>query len=223
MVAQAEQAYLKESNAWEADVYQRALSRSKVWGVVAAVAIAFASLCLLAVMMLLPLKTVEPFVIEVDKASGLVDVVQPLREGGISQNEAVIKYFINTYITARESYLFDRYKQDYTVVQKMSNNKVASEYHDWFHPSNKESPLELYKEKGRVDVKIRNLSFIDENTVTVPISRTIKNSTQTIVSYDVITLSFQFLQTPQSESDRLINPLGFQVTAYRVDEQMVQE
>jgi type IV secretion system protein VirB8 len=91
MVAQAEQAYLNESNAWEADVYQRALSRSKIWGVVAAVAITFAGLCVLAVMLLIPLKTVEPFVFVVDKASGLVDVVQPLNEGGISQNEAVIK------------------------------------------------------------------------------------------------------------------------------------
>lgn len=223
MVAQAEQAYLQEANAWEADVYQRALSRSKVWGVIAAIAVAFASLCLLAVMMLLPLKSVEPFVIEVDKASGLVSVVKPLSDGGVSQNEAIIKYFIKTYITARESYLFDRYKQDYTVVQKMSNNKVAGEYHDWFHPSNDNSPLELYKAKGRVDVKIRNLSFIDEDTVTVPISRKVKVGTSTTESYDVITLSFQFMQTPQSESDRLINPLGFQVTAYRVDEQMMRE
>lgn len=223
MVVQAEQAYLKESNAWETEVYQRAQARSKVWGVVASIAIIFACLCLGAVMLMLPLKTVEPFVIEVDKISGLVEVVQPLNEGGVSQNEAVIKYFINTYITAREGYLFDRYKKDYLVVQKMSSSSVADQYHEWFHPSNDLSPLNMYNRKGSVDIQLRNVSFIDDDTVNVPVVRVIKNGATKINLYDVITLSFQFLKTPQSEADRLINPLGFQVTAYRVDEQMVEE
>mgnify|MGYP001109648968 CR=1 FL=1 len=222
MMDKAMQAYIDESNAWEVEVYQRAQARAKLWGVVAIVAIVFAGLCLCAVMMLIPLKTVEPYVIRVDKASGLVDVVQPLSEGSISENEAMVKYFVKMYITAREGYLYDRYKADYEIVQKMSTNTVATDYHSWFHPSNEHSPLNTLARKGSVNITVRNLSFLDDDTVSVPILRETKNGSQSADTYDVITLSFQFTQTPQSERDRLINPLGFQVTAYRVDEQMIQ-
>lgn len=216
------QAYIDESNAWDIDVYQRAQSRAKLWGIVALVAIGFSGLCLIVVMMLIPLKTVEPFVVKVDSLSGIVEVVQPLEEGSLSESEAVVKYFVNKYINAREGYLFDRYKADYKIVQKLSNKDVASEYHEGFHPSNDNSPLNVLQDKGTTSITIRNLSFLDEDTVSVPVVRTTKVSTKKTESQDVITLSFQFVQTPQSESDRLINPLGFQVTAYRVDEQLIK-
>ncbi|WP_255358771.1 type IV secretion system protein [Snodgrassella sp. CFCC 13594] len=33
----------------------------------------------------------------------------------------------------------------------------------------------------------------------------------------IATVAFEYSDKPQSEKDRLINPLGFQVTSYRVD------
>jgi len=74
-----------------------------------------------------------------------------------------------------------------------------------------------------MDIKIRNISFVDADTVTIPIKRTVIRPGQKHDSYDVITLSFKYTQDPLSEEDRNINPLGFQVTAYRVDPQLLNE
>ena len=35
-------------------------------------------------------------------------------------------------------------------------------------------------------------------------------------------MSFRFVNLPETEEERFINPLGFQVTAYRVDQELVQ-
>ena len=49
-------------------------------------------------------------------------------------------------------------------------------------------------------------------------------TTQTAKKEDawVAIVSFRFVNLPETEQDRLINPLGFQVTAYRIDQELVQ-
>ena len=37
----------------------------------------------------------------------------------------------------------------------------------------------------------------------------------------IATLAFRFAAPPSAEADRLVNPLGFQVTSYRIDQEVV--
>ena len=64
--------------------------------------VAFASV--MAVAMLTPLKTVEPYVIRVDNSTGIVDVVESLRDGETNYDEAINKYFTQWYVRYREGY-----------------------------------------------------------------------------------------------------------------------
>ena len=54
-------------------------------------------LLVLAIVFLTPLKTVEPFVIKVDK-NGMVDIVSILKEQDILAEEALGKYWISSYV-----------------------------------------------------------------------------------------------------------------------------
>ena len=45
---------------------------------------------------------------------------------------------------------------------------------------------------------------------------------QEIKSSYVATVTYRFVETPMKESERLINPRGFTVTNYRVDEETIR-
>jgi type IV secretion system protein VirB8 len=88
--------YLKEARTWETDKVQEMEKSQKIaWRVATASGtVAFASV--MAVAMLTPLKTVEPYVIRVDNSTGIVDVVESLRDGETNYDEAINKYFKRT-------------------------------------------------------------------------------------------------------------------------------
>ena len=46
--------------------------------------------------------------------------------------------------------------------------------------------------------------------------------TGTIVALRIATVAFTFTKAPMAEGDRLRNPLGFQVTSYRSDAEVVR-
>jgi type IV secretion system protein VirB8 len=72
-----------------------------------------ASLALAAgILVLTPLKSVEPFVIRVDNATGLVDVV-PVYAGREAMPEAVSRYFLTHYVTVCERFNFPTAESDY--------------------------------------------------------------------------------------------------------------
>lgn len=219
----AEKQYYEEAKDWESEKYRSARGRARVWAWIAGIASVLTFMSIAALMMVMPLKETIPYVIEVDRVSGITEVKRAITEGGVSESEAITKYFIVDYLTAREAYLYDRAQVDYVKVQKMSSQEVASIHYTWFQPSNDESPLNVFGRSGTVEIQIRNVSFIDQDTVTIPIKRIEMAKGQMVEKYEVVTLSFQYLQDPATEEDRFINPLGFQVTAYRKDPQLVED
>jgi len=117
--------------------------------------------------------------------------------------------------------MYSRRNIDYNKVMKMSSPAIAEEYYQSFNPViNEDSPLNIYGESGTVELDIRNISFIDKGTVTIPIRRIVKTPGEIIEKYDVVTMDFKYLNKPDTDDDRLINPLGFQVTSYRKDQQL---
>jgi hypothetical protein len=75
------------------------------------------SLC--AVIAMLPLRTIEVLVFLVDSATGVVDLVAPLK-GTQTYNEAVTKYFAALYVRLREGYLPDEARHAFRTVTLMS-------------------------------------------------------------------------------------------------------
>src|SRR5580658_5927367 len=138
------QAYFAEAASWDADraAQQRRATR---W----AYAIAGAGwLCAvvsgLALMALMPLKRVEPFVIRVDNSTGLVDVV-PVYTGNTTMPEAVTRYFLDHYVTVCERFDFATAESDYEecgAFHTAARNQLWSQR--WAR-TNPTSPLNVYK------------------------------------------------------------------------------
>ena len=83
--------YLKEARSFDYDLRVKSdRSRRFAWGVAGVMTVAAASACF-AVAMLAPLKSVEPFVIRVDSATGVPEVMTSLSDGQEEYDEAVSK------------------------------------------------------------------------------------------------------------------------------------
>lgn len=210
--------YLKEALSWETDkVMEMERSRKTAWRVASASgAITFVSV--LAVAALLPLKVVEPFVIRVDNATGIVDVVEALGDGKTNYDEAVNKYFTQWYVRYREGYTKELAEEYYNNVGVLSAGLEQQKYASWFDPKNPMSPLNIYGPYAKVRVRIKSTSFIRPDVALVRYTKEVeRGADKPEITHWAATVVFKYSGAPMAESERAINPLGFQVTEYRND------
>ncbi|EHD1274933.1 type IV secretion system protein, partial [Campylobacter jejuni] len=185
-------------------------SNKRAW-LIAFISIFIAIISIIAVVLLTPLKTIEPYVIRVDNTTGMVDILTMLDEKEIKANEALDKYFISTYVKAREGYYYDLLNQDYLLTQLMSSEKVANEYRALYEGDNARD--QILKNSNEVSVQILSIVLGESNgvkTATVRAIITTKNLTSkgTTQATKVITLSYDYILAKASEENRFLNPLG---------------
>ena len=112
--------YFDNARRWEQDLLLSAhRSRRTAW-VIAAGACALAVASLSAVAALAPLKTVEPFIIRVDNATGIVDTVSAFNSTPARYDEAVTKYFLGRYVRAREGYSYPEAETNFRTISLLS-------------------------------------------------------------------------------------------------------
>lgn len=210
--------YLSEARSWETDKV-KAIERSRktAW-VIASFAGLLSLFAVLAVAMLSPLKSVQPYVVRVDNATGAVDIVNALTGTPAKYDEAVNKYFLQNYVRWREGYSKQLASEFYNNVGLMSVGIEQKKYFDYFNPRNPKSPINLYGDQSRVVVKVKGISFITPNIALVRYLKTVESDNQASqTTHWAATIAFQYSAGAMSERDRLVNPLGFQVTEYRND------
>lgn len=216
-------AYFKEARSWQHD--ERAAerrSRRLAW-TVAACACVVATVAVGAVAALTPLKTVEPFVVRVDQATGAVDVMTGLKgTDHLTYDEAVSKYFLALYVRTREGWLPQSAEQNFRQVAIMSAPPEQQRWADDFRPNNAQSPQVLWGDNGVSLIDVRAISFVSPKVANVRFHRTLRLAQQTTESDWIATIAFTYTKAPMAEGDRLRNPLGFQVISYRSDPEVVR-
>ncbi len=188
------------------------------WRVAAGAAV-IALLLALALVFLVPLKAVQPYVLTVDRQSGSVEAVSSLNGGTLTQNEAVIQAQLAGYVIARETFDATDLASNYRRVQIMSARPVASAYVAQMAATNPASPLQTLNRGDTVSVQIRSVSLIGDAAALVRFTttRTALGSPAGQSEDYVAAISFGFNGRPLRQADRYDNPLGFQVTRYRRD------
>jgi type IV secretion system protein VirB8 len=214
-----EKQFFEEGQTWETDRLKDALNSRRTAWIVASAACVMAGLAIIAVIGLTPLKRVEPYVVRVDNATGGVDVVTALKDSKETYTEAVTKHFLLRYVLSRESYSRQAASSNYESVGLMSTAAVSKRYFELFKPDNPESPLNVYGKSATVELKVKSIAFMGPNIATVRYARLIYRATGETpeATQWVATVGFKYSASSMRERDRLLNPLGFQVSEYRVD------
>jgi len=178
-----------------------------------------ALLLALALVFLMPLKSVEPYVLTVDRQTGAVEAATTLQNGKLSQNEAVIQAQLAGYVIARETFDSTDLAQQYRRVQIMSSRQVGAAYVAEMAATNPASPLNTLSRGDTVSIRIRSVSLIADGAglVRFTATRSALGATGGQSTNFVAAISFGFNGRPLRAADRYDNPLGFQVTRYRRD------
>jgi type IV secretion system protein VirB8 len=221
---------------WYADKYQSAL----VWR---NWMLLIVLLCLLSVlgmtaaaMFFVPLKTVKPFVIQINEKTGATEVVSSKSLRSYSANEELIKFFAMNYIRARESYIISGSldginsiaQYNANLVRIMSVSSVGSLHRREISPENPESPVNKYGNNIQRQLFLRSfrVESKDESSGSFTVrARMTVHETPALsglpLQYNIEILLSGYFNVDSvnklGENDRLINPLGFTVTSYRAD------
>ncbi len=207
---------------WFYDRYQSARVNGNRWFLAALLLGVLACLAVSAVVVLAPLKTVHPFLVEVNGVSGEVRVLRPFDVADFAPSDAVTKSFLAKYVIARETYDPQDLKENYQVVRLMSDTAEGLRVDNYLSPTNAASPLNRYQNHTVRSVRVKSVSFLNKRTAQVRFVSAETARTAKKEDAWVAIISFRFVNLPETEDDRLVNPLGFQVTAYRVDQELVQ-
>ena len=211
--------YFETARTWEYDRMRAAIQSKRVAWSVAGGACALAVASVAAIAMLTPLKTVQPYVIRVDRSSGETEIVTALKGPQPRTYEDVVnRYFISQYVRLREGWLNDAARENAYTVMLMSDPAEASRYLASVQSNNKNAPSNIYGDKGYVSIAIRTISFLSPTVAQVRYTKiiTFGQNTPVAQNWNAI-LTFKFTTAPEHEKDRNLNPLGFQVVNCRSD------
>lgn len=214
-------AYQAAATAWERDILKEAAKSKRIaWifaGVFAVVALAEA----LAITKLAPMKEKIPYMLRVDNSTGIVDEMVTLYDDDeVRTNEQLKRYFIKKYLDARLGYHYQFAATDYNTAYYMSEKQLASDFKRDYLANN---PVTKYGDSAVIDVNIKSLEFLKNNTAFIRILLSEKQKDRPTLkkTHWVIRMSYDYAKRlPQSIRD--ITPVGFIVTSFSMTPESYQ-
>jgi len=229
MKAQALEGYFAEAASWDADrVRQRERATRLALAVAGAGWLAVVALGL-ALMVLMPLKRVEPFVVRVDNATGVVDVV-PVYSGQAGVPEAVTRYLLTHYITVCERFNFSTAESDYEECGAFHTAQRNQAWYALWNPNNPASPLNVYKDGTSVRAQVASVSFFkrasgvgDLAQVRYLKAKRAAGSATEEATHWIATLQYAYADPSSDPKVRGWNPLGFKIVDFKPEPEVVPE
>ena len=211
--------YYRDAESWAADRERTKASVLRTAWLVAAGASCVALLEAIALIALMPLKTVVPYTLLVDKQTGYVQELRPLEGQVITPDQALIKSFLAQYVLAREGFDINHLQESYRKVALWSEGDARRSYISGMQASNPLSPLATLPRRSLLEAEVRSISLLNSGTAMIrfAVSRTDPGAPQQDAQNWVSIVKFRFSGEAMSAADRMVNPLGFQVISYRRD------
>lgn len=195
---------------WYSNRYQTVVIQRNILLVFTVIAMLAVTVAVVFVKQLTASKSLEPYVIEVEQKTGVATIVDQKTIEQFSADESIRKYFINQFIQAASGYDPKTYKKDIDIVRLFSSPAVYNDFR------NRINPRDLGVD-SQIEVRIKSMQFIDGNTVQIRILSQINLANANPTTKDqMITMNFYFTNLNLTLEERLINPLGFQVTNYKI-------
>jgi len=174
---------------------------------------------------LFPLKSIETFVIVVDKETGQMDRVAAVQALSLSESDAIIQANLVAYVDDRETYDLTDGEQRINSVLERSDGDAARTLRDLWTSSNEDYPIAVYGRDAVIEVVIKSVNQIGPGVAQVRFTRTLRRArdTRSVTRSYVATVGYAFEpETRQRLQDVWANPLGFVVTSYRVDAETLE-
>ena len=221
-------AYFAEAASWDHDRLIAAGRSKRLAWMVAGVASGLAITGVAAIAMLAPLKTVAPYVITVDKATGASEITSPLYSSGgsgdrqITYNEAVAKYFLADYVRNREGWIPQARKEFFEGVLAMSSRDEQARWTAFYGKDNPKSPQSIFTDLDTVFIAVKSVTLVSKNVAQVRFTKSLQHGSVVTDTPAIATVTYDTTDTPTTEQQRFKNPLGLEVQTYRADLEVTQ-
>ncbi|MBN9079386.1 MAG: type VI secretion protein [Rhizobiales bacterium] len=214
--------YFQEGEQWEHEIVRKARrSRALAWFVTTIFA-GITLLSLVTLVLLVPLKSFEPYIVEVDRSTGYVEVKTGLtRPANLTEQEAITQANVVRFIRTREGYDPYAISDNFGIAALLSTGDAARELQELYSSTNPQNPAKIYGKLKKVLVDINSVTFPNTSTAIVRFATTEKSDTDTVVRHYISVVRFRYTDTPATNAWRFENPLGFQVYDYRRDQETV--
>lgn len=211
--------YLRDAQSWADDRQQRSSRLLRVAWIIAGVSTTIAALEAIALAGLLPLKTVVPMAVLVDRQTGHVTTVDPSQPDKMTADIALAKSMLAQYVTARESVDRTSIAGDYRKVALWSGETARSSYFAQMKTGSPDNPFARLPRQNSLRVRIRSVSLPEQGEALVRYDLVQQNELngEARARPYVSLIRYRFRDRPLAETDRYLNPLGFEVIRYRRD------
>lgn len=223
------EAYLQEAREWDRDrIAQWQRNARHAWWVAAAAGVCTLG-CACALLLLVPLKRVEPFVIRVNDTTGVVDVV-PVYTGHMSLPDSVTRYFLSHYVQVCERFDYATAESDYEECGAFQTAQRNQAWYALWSRSNPLSPLNVHRDGSVVSVQIESVSFFrragglsDLAQVRYLKIEHAASGVQQQITHWIATIQYAYSAPSQDPGVRSWNPLGFKVVQFVPEPEVLHE
>ena len=221
--------YFAEAASWDVDrvAMSRRLSKLAL-GVAGAGWLAVLALAG-ALIVLMPLKRVEPFLVRVDNSTGIVDWV-PVYVGKAAMPETVTRYLLTHYVTVCERFNYATAESDYEECGSFHTAQRNQAWYALWNPNNPLSPLNVYKDGTVVRAQVTSVSFFkrangvgDLAQVRYVKAKRASGSVNDEFTHWIATLQYAYAEPSPDPKVREWNPLGFKIVDFRPEPEVLNE
>jgi type IV secretion system protein VirB8 len=207
---------------WEVDIVsnlRQAQRRDRMF-MVALLVLAFVQAG--AIVSMLPLRKVVPYVVMVDKLTGEARPVNTATEV-VSAGTLNEKSWIQEFVIARERYSYRILQRDYDQVKRMAGPQVWAAYDKQFEGEN--ALDKKYAENVEILPTIMSITLSDGGLATVRYelkTRDVRSTSGPSLTRRVATLRYKFEpRVGVSEAEAILNPLGMSIVGYQSDPELM--
>jgi type IV secretion system protein VirB8 len=229
MAASELQDYFDAAESWDADRVAQSRRNTRIAWRVAGAGWLCAVAGAVALVLLMPLKQVIPYLVRVDGSTGVVDVV-PALVGRATPEEAVTRYFLTHYVSVCERFNFSTAESDYEECGAFHSAQRNQAWYASWTSTNPNSPLNLHKDGSSVRVQVNAVSFFTRATGLSDLAqvRYLKAARQGAGSDEsfthwVATIQYAYGEAAKDPKTRRWNPLGFKIIDFRTEPEVIGE
>lgn len=213
--------YFAEAASWDADrAAQARRSATRAWWVAAGAGTCATFACA-ALLALMPLKRVEPFVVRVDNTSGVVDVV-PVYDGKSELSQTITRYLLDHYVTVCERFNWATAESDYEECGAFHSAQRNQAWYLQWTRSNPLSPLNRFKDGTTVRAQVSSISFFTRGSGVSDLAqvRYLKvqrrsGGAEEASSRWIASIQYVYGEPSKDARVRRWNPLGFKIVDFR--------
>lgn len=220
--------YLSEASSWDADRRaQEQRSRRTAW-IIASTAACTAGAAVAAILAMLPLQRVEPYIIRVDNTTGVVDLV-PSYTGQAEASEVLTRYLLTHYVSTCERFNIATAEEDYSECGAFHSPQRNQQWAASWATGNPESPLNKFKDGTTVHVSVQSVSFFERASGRTDLAqvRYLKvtragGTGPEVLTHWISTLHYVYGKPATEATTRRWNPLGFRILDMQTEPELIE-